>query len=90
MSHKHGFKFWEPSGQHKVREEMDVDWRQAYDEQMEKCTFQLASVGSDLHPCGLLKKKGEALPDTHEMKALTLKQLGASSTSLEREKQKRG
>ena len=45
-------------------------------------------MGSELHSCELLKKKGESLPETNEMKALLLKQLTASSKVLENEKQK--
>ncbi len=65
-----------------------VDWHQAFKEQMKKCKSQVASMGSELHSCELLKKKGEGLPETNEMKALLLKQLTASSKVLEAEKQK--
>ena len=68
--------------------DVEVDWHQAYKEQLKKCKSGVASMGSELHSCELLKKKGEALPDTNEMKALLLKQLTASSKVLEGEKQK--
>ena len=64
---------------------LEVDWHQAYKEQLKKCKCGVASMGSELHSCELLKKKGESLPD--EMKALLLKQLTASSKVLEGEKQ---